>query len=391
MKRLFYILSVVSLLYGSDINAQSSDKDVRFGYDIDFEMNFDNREFSKSSFSPSMTIFGARLTPSVGLYIPQTSKGLDHSVMFGIDVMKDFGASPISELLSGGASGETSLSLTNKDLFREISLYYRMNKKFKSTDLELYAGIFPRRASEGRYSEAFFSDSLRFYDNNLEGLLLKIRRPKAYWEVGCDWMGQYGQARKEKFMIFSSGESRIAPFFNLGYSGYMYHFAGSRKARGVVDNILINPYLRFELGKPMGFQKFDVRLGWLQAMQHDRVFVGHYVFPCGGEFDLEVRNWDVGLRNRMFYGTDMMPYYNSADAGGDKYGTRLYLGDPFYRVHDDGVTGAGLYDMFEVYYEPHVGKYLSIKISARFHFNGARYSGCQQVVGLFFDLNEFIL
>ena len=44
---------------------------VTFAYDLDFEMNFDNREFYKSDFSESMTIFGARLTPSVGIDVRQ--------------------------------------------------------------------------------------------------------------------------------------------------------------------------------------------------------------------------------------------------------------------------------------------------------------------------------
>ena len=33
------------------------DKSVKFAYDVDFEMNFDNRELYKSAFSRSMTIF----------------------------------------------------------------------------------------------------------------------------------------------------------------------------------------------------------------------------------------------------------------------------------------------------------------------------------------------
>lgn len=370
---------------------QKDDDKVRVTYDVDFEMRFDNREYYKSAFSSSMTVFGARLTPSVGLYVPQREKNMEHRVMFGADVMKDFGASPISSLIAGGvATDETSPSLVNTALFREIVLYYRMNKATARTGLELYAGIFPRRASEGSYSEAFFSDSLRFYDNNLEGILLKIRRPKAYWEVGCDWMGQFGQARKERFMIFSSGRSHITSFFDVGYSAYMYHFAGSEKARGVVDNILLNPYIRFDFGNRLGFQEFSLRLGWLQGMQHDRVFVGHYVLPGGGEFDIALKKWNVILRNHLFYGTDMMPYYNSLDAGGDKYGTRLYMGDPFYRIHDDGSTGFGAYDRLDISYEPHIGRYLSIMISARFHFHGFRYSGCQQVVGVKFNINEIL-
>ena len=385
MNRLFCLIFSLMVLLPAVSSAGEPEK-VRFEYDVDFEMNFDNREFYRSGFSESMTIFGARLTPAVGLSLPQPDNGLKHSIMLGIDVMKDLGASPVSEILSGGASDETSPGLVNKSLFREMTLYYKLEKKSNDTGLELIAGVFPRRFTEGKYSEAFFSDSLRFYDNNLEGMLVKIRRPRSYWEVGCDWLGMKGYARKEKFMIFSSGESRVAESLAIGYSGYMYHFAGSGKARGVVDNILLNPYARLDFSRQMGLQSFCVRLGWLQALQHDRVFVGHYVFPGGGELDLDLRNWNVGIRNHLFYGTDMMPYYNSTDAGGDKYGSRLYFGDPFYRVHDDMTTGAGFYDRLDVYYEPYLGSRLSLRISARFHFNGFRYSGCQQMVSLKFSI-----
>ena len=377
-----------------------------FVYDVDFELRFDNREFSQSAFTPSMTIFGARLTPSVGLAFGE-SAGAQHRLMAGIDVMKDFGASPISELVAGGKTDETLSRLNNLGLFRELTLYYNFQKKIAKTDMEIYAGIFPRSVMEGSWSQAMFSDSLVFYDNNLEGLLLKFRRPRAYFEVGCDWMGQYGTARREKFMIFTAGEGKVLPFMSLGYAGYMLHYANSSQVKGLVDNILINPYARFELGGGIGLQTLSFRLGWLQAMQRDRKFVGVFVFPFGGEFDQEVRNWNVGIRNKMFFGYDMMPYYFNTDEAGLTYGPNLYFGDPFYRMHDvtpgsvtgpvggagsEGVVvanrnnGAGFYDRLEVYYEPQLSKYLSLKVSALFHFHGTRYSGCQQMVGLKFTL-----
>ncbi len=383
-----YILSILILMIcaaPSDARSKKEEK-IRFAYDVDFEMNFDNREFYRSDFSESMTIFGARLTPSVGISIPQSSHAMNHKLMLGIDIMKDFGAEH-----------------KNVELFREMTLYYKMEKHSGKTGLELYAGIFPRKAMAGSYSDAFFSDSLKFYDNNLEGLLIKIHRPKSYYEVGCDWMGQKSYDVKEKFMIFSAGYSDITPWFQIGYAGYMLHFAGSVKARGVVDNILLNPFVKFDVGSKLNFQEFSFRLGWLQAMQHDREFVGHYVFPRGGELDLTVRNWNIGIRNRLFYGTDMMPYYNNPDTAGDKYGTRLYFGDPFYRIHDtaaipgdDTFPGSsanstpGLYDRLDIFYEPHIGKYLTIRISARFHFHSMTYSGCQQLVGIVFNLNELL-
>ena len=95
-----HIITVLTLILLSTGLRAEGDK-VRFAYDVDFEMRFDNREYYRSAFSPSMTIFGARLTPSVGLDIYQ-DRGVSHRLMMGIDVSKDFGASPVSKLLSGG-------------------------------------------------------------------------------------------------------------------------------------------------------------------------------------------------------------------------------------------------------------------------------------------------
>ena len=354
---------------------------VRFVYDVDFEMNFDNREFYRSDFSNSMTIFGARLTPAVGLQ-KFTSDSASHKVMAGIDLMKDFGAAPVSELLTGGKTDETLSRQNNLSLFREITLYYNLEDKVGDTGVSLYAGIFPRNRMEGIYSQAFFSDSLKFYDNNLEGLLVQFHRPKANFEVGCDWMGQYGKARRERFMIFSSGEGVVAPLLTFGYSGYMYHFANSQQVKGLVDNILINPYARVDLAEKLDLQKLEVTLGWLQAFQHNRKHVGHYVFPGGAHLDLEVSKWNVTVNNMLYCGSNLMPYYNSVDEGGFKYGAELYLGDPFYRIYNDNTPRTGLYDRLEVCYEPSVGNTFKIKVAAVFHFNNFHYSGCQQVVGI---------
>lgn len=368
------ILFFLILAFAAVSVAQAREKEhVWVAYDVDFEMKFDNREYYKSAFSRSMTIFGARLTPTVGLTF-QSTDGSRHSVMAGIDMMKDFG----------------SQKGTLEDQLQEPTIYYRLEKDLGKMDLELYAGIFSRNKSEGKYSEAFFSDSLKFYDNNLEGVLVKFKLPKSYFEVGCDWAGQYGQTRRERFMVYSSGEGKVAPVLTLGYSGYMYHFAGSEQVWGVVDNILLNPYARLDLSHLTGFQVLSFRLGWLQSLQHDRRNVGRYVRPGGGELDLEVRKWNVGVKNSMFYGTDMMPYYNSADAISVKYGTRLYFGDPFYRVHDDSAPGHGLYDRFEVFWNPYVSDCLDIKVRALFHFHGSHYSGCQQMVSLNFNLDKLL-
>ena len=389
-----FLLAVPAAMYAGDR------PQTRFIYDVDFGFRFDNREYDRSSFSPSMTIFGARITPSAGLQIQDSGTSV-HKLLIGIDIMKDFGASPVpagslepatatsadgSDLAA--APDETSSSLSNWDLFRELIFYYKWEKSFARTDMTLAAGIFPRKEMEGRYSTAFFSDSLEFYDPNLEGLILKFRRPSAYYEVGCDWMGKYGTGRRERFMIYSSGEASLAGgMLRLGYSGYMYHYAGCRNVWGVVDNILLNPYAGLDLSRKSGLQRLEITLGWLQSMQNDRRNIGSYVFPHGGELLLGIRNWNIGLENRLYYGTDLMPYYDSADAAGVRYGSMLYFGDPFFRVNSRRSSGLGFYDRLALSYEPLIASFLRLKVAAVLHFNEG-FSGWQQTVSLKFDLQS---
>ena len=359
--------------FASDPETDSSKVKVSFAYDLNFDMRFDNREFYKSAYTSSMTIFGTRLTPSVGVALEQKN-GTRHRLMAGIDILKDFGAAN-----------------DNSKLFREMTLYYNVQKQLGETGFEMVAGVFPRKYAEGSYSQAFYSDSLRFYDNNLEGLLLKFSRPKAYFEVGCDWMGMFDTYSRERFQIYSSGEAHVLPYLTLGYAASLYHFSCSGVSNGVVDNALVNPYVRFDLASKVNMQTLAVRLGWLQALQNDRAHIGHYVFPGGAEVVMEVQKWNVGVKNDMFIGTDLMPYYNTVDNAGYKYGSLLYMGSPFYRVWDDGRDGIGLADRLEIYYAPKFGApYLDLKVSAVFHFDGEKYCGCRQMVSLNFNLESLV-
>ena len=90
-------------------------------------------------------------------------------------------------------------------------------------------------------------------------------------------MGLTGEYIRERFMIFSSGHGEVLPYTSLGYSFYVYHYAGSRKVSGVVDNILINPYLTVDLSEPVGLQKLSLTAGWIQALQNDRKNIGRYL------------------------------------------------------------------------------------------------------------------
>ena len=142
------LLVIPVVMSAAQLETDSTKVKVKFAYDLDFDMQFDNREFYKSKFTSSMTIFGARLTPAVGVSLEQNN-GVCHRLMAGIDVMKNFGASPVAPEYAPADSPDADPRLNNLNLFKEISLYYSVAKHMGKTDFSMIAGVFPRRFSEG--------------------------------------------------------------------------------------------------------------------------------------------------------------------------------------------------------------------------------------------------
>ena len=84
---IYSFLAVIAAISSAFPTYASDTTKVNFTYDLDYETRFDNREFYRSAFTRSMTIFGARLTPSVGVSLSQPDNGMSHQLMLGIDVM----------------------------------------------------------------------------------------------------------------------------------------------------------------------------------------------------------------------------------------------------------------------------------------------------------------
>lgn len=343
----------------------------QFVYNVDFGMNFDNREYGDETFAPSGTIFGARLAPSVG-FVKGTYNSR-HTLMAGADFFKDFG-----DIRADGTA-----------LFREAFFYYGLERRFDDGAFSLTAGIFPRSMSRERWSTAFFSEKYMWYHPYMEGMLMSYERARGHVELGCDWIGMHGASPsvKEQFMLFSSG--RISPWrrLRLGYSAYMMHLANSAEAPGVADNFLGEAYAELDLGSLGGiFHEFTIRAGYLQSLQRDREVSSDFAAPGLGEVSLLLSRSGFGAANSLYYGKDLMTLYDSCDAAGEAYGERLYFNDPFLRMRPGGGGTAGSYDRLEVFYAPQLGRSLQLKFSAVFHFNNLSFSGCQQLITLRYNL-----
>lgn len=363
-------------------------KKVGFVYDADFNFNFDNREFDAGDeqFTESMTIFGARLTPSVGVQF-RSHKNVTHRLMAGIDVMKDFGRSPSAV----AGSSEADRGLENTRLFREITMYYGIDARYDNWRIRGYAGIFPRAFSEGEYSEAFFSDSLKFYDNNLEGFLVKAQGRKAYMELAFDWNGKYGSYRREQFSAFGYGKYDFTDWLRAGLAFKYHHYANAEEYGSVVDDALIQPFVRFGFERFCGMQDLSLTFSGYFASQQDRRIEDGKKDNSGAELTLSVRNWNVGIENRLYYGQSLMPFYDYVDDGGFKYGNNLYTGSPFYRASITEPGKWNLYDRLEVYYQPHIADFLDLRLSIVAHFpDGFKYAGMQQKASLIFCLDKVL-
>lgn len=353
---------VLSLMSGACIACAQG-----FVWDIGFGLRFDNREYAGMDGVPSETVFGARLMPQAGLEWADADKlsAPSHRLMIGGDVMATLGARVT----------------WCKPLF-----YYRYDSRI----LKIYAGLFPHGVLSHQYPYAFYSDKVRWYDRTLEGVLFQVRLyGNSSLEAGIDWDSFKSGAQREKFMLFSSGKFDIyshEDFCKWGiYGGYyatVYHHAGSEVVTGVMDNILVNPYLAGYWRSGSGKWNISARAGWLQAMQRDRKFGDGYLYPGGFYSEIEASWKWFGIRNTLYIGEDIMPYYDAADETGAVYGGGLYFGDMFYHTLD------GVYNRLEAYWEARLGHDACLRLSTIHHYDGRKW-GWQQLLTIMvkFDNN----
>lgn len=269
---------------------------------VDFETLFDNREYSGTHFADaSETFFSARLTPEVGLDWDR-----HNALVVGVELLQDFG---------DGA-----------DFLTEVKpqIYYRFTHERGAAA----AGIFPRRLLRGDYNEAFFDRSYLFYNNRIQGLMGRYEGRRGFAEFALDWVGKQSPERREQFRILSAGryDAPNGRFYG-GYALMVQHFAKTTEPaedEGVVDNILVNPFVgvRFE-----AFFRFDIRAGYLQGLARDRIAAEGWKSPCGALVDIALRRRGWLIRNSLYAGGDLMPL-----AG--RYGSRLYAGSPFFSAPD---------------------------------------------------------
>ena len=289
--------------------------------EADFTTLFDNTEYATMKNVSSGTLFGARLTPKVGIEWHERNQ-----LMVGADLYQDFGH---DKFLSDA----------------KLQLYYA----YEAPKVELYAGIFPRRAMNGLRSPLFFDPSYCYYNNSISGVLARYQEFSglSYIEFAMDYTGMRSYDMRESFAIMSSGRYQFnySPPSGIGFDLYVGHYAkdyNPETVDGVVDNIMLTPYVEcryVELGwMGKNFVYFSARLSYVQSLQRDRINENVWKHPFGGELFVNFEWNGVELSNRLYMGKgSLLTYYN-------RYGADVYHGMSLYR------TNKGIYDAIALSY-----------------------------------------
>jgi len=310
-----HIITTIAVVFAGAYTLSA--QELRIG--AEFTTLFDNTEYAAMDNISSATLFSSRLTPKLGVAWSERN-----TLMFGVDMVQDFGHD--SKFLSDA----------------NVQLYYA----YKAPRVKVFAGIFPRSEMRGVHSGLFYDPTYLYYNNRIGGVLARYEDDKfydSYVEFAMDYTGMRDFDTREAFAITSSGHWNITAVY-IGYDFYMGHYAKDYNPEtrdGVVDNLLITPYLGYKFSANKHYRPidFDLRVTYMQSLQRDRINENVWQSPCGGELYVNVEWCNISLSNRLLLGGESLLTYYS------RYGAEVYHSVPLYR------TNKGIYDAITLSYK----------------------------------------
>jgi len=297
-RRPTYLLLSLLLLLPTMVRAQ------RFMYDVDFVTDFDNREYH-TALDQSQTIFGIRLTPTVGMEV-EDSLGGRHKLMGGISYIQPFGA--------GWKSAQVL-----------PTVFYRYDYKGFSAAL----GFVPYTQLKAPLPKYLRSDSLSFAYPNIQGALFQYANHLGYVEALCDWRGMQQTTTREAFRIIIDGEAqwnilRVGGYAQLNHLANVSKNAEPIPYPGVADDAIINPYIGIDASRKTVMDSLRFTAGYIFGYQcHRRE---NLLNLCHGMTAQLVLRWKfIELDDQFYFGDNQMPHY-------EKFGQLLNQGEKFYQA-----------------------------------------------------------
>lgn len=301
MKKLYHIFFALALLGAVPSYAQ------QFLYDVDMVFDFDNRE-PYYPYEQAGTIFGIRLTPTVGVGISD-SLGGKHTLMAGISYIQPFGAG-----------------------WREAQVLPTAFYRYERKGWRVHLGFVPYTELSEALPDYLRSDSLAFAYPNIQGALFQYRSKWGYFDALCDWRGMKTDTIREAFRLIAGGKFCYRWFYTGGYA-QMNHLSESVKVLGVVDDIVVNPLVGLNFSSYTPLDSLAIQAGYIMTWNRDRRAEDSRIMH-GLHIDAALRWRFIGLRNETYFGGNMMPFYPTygalANQGDPRYQSRIYNRTDFY-------------------------------------------------------------
>lgn len=295
MKKARYIFVLLALFALLPVRAQE------LLYDVDFVFDFDNRE-SHYAYEQSGTIFGLRLTPTIGVGFCD-SLGGNHSLMAGVSYIQPFGAD-----------------------WREAHVTPTVFYRYEQLGWRLHFGLVPYTELTEALPDYLRSDSLAFAYPNIQGALFQYRSRRGYFEALCDWRGMMTDSVREAFRLIGVGKIRYRWLYAGGYA-QLNHLSHSATVLGVVDDIVVNPLVGVDFESLTPLDCLSLQAGYIFTWNRDRR-AHDSRFMHGLHVDANLRWRFIGLRNETYFGGNMMPFYPTygvlANQGDPRYQSRIY-------------------------------------------------------------------
>lgn len=318
-------------------------KKVRLLYNVDFATYFDNREY-REPYQIPQTIFAFRLSPTVGVGMNDALGG-KHQLIAGVHYTQPMGANW-------------------KEVQVDPTAYYRY--QYKGFDLNM--GMIPYVNRYAVLPDWLMYDSIAYRHPNMLGALLAYHDHRGYVEFMCDWRGMQTPNRREMFRLVVDGQYQYK-WFNIGAFGQMNHkanFADTtlHQHEGVCDDILVEPYIGFNVTQYTPFDSLAIRAGYIVGLQRWRK-PNLSSIPQGLYIELYANWWFVGLKNTFYYGSNLMPYYS-------EFGADLNQGDPFFQSR--------LYNRTDIFLYLYRSSFVNFYFSWNMHYDGQSLNHQQQLI-----------
>lgn len=259
-----------------------------FKYQLLFEGIGDNREFTQPLANPQ-TIMGSRGAFEVGVDIDkhQLRGGLSHLLEFGsdLDAQKP-----------------------------KLTLYYQ----FRDDDKTFAFGAFPRR-DKIDFPLVMLSDTLLYYQPNIEGMFGEISWDWGHQNGFVDWVGRQTETQREQFMAGFSGEIFYKNMFLQNYL-LMFHNAHTLNNNPPLH---IEDYLGFALQAGIRTNENSavngyLKTGILNSTYRERSVTDGYDVSTTLFTELAGRYKNMGIKSVLNLGGSHQfmygdPYYHADD------------------------------------------------------------------------------